>query len=181
MQSVHNVSVPVKVEHVHTHISSTCFTPAKLKWFVHATAAICIIFSLLPKVAISELHCSQAITQHSQDDTWTCLCQLNVLSKTKCRGGKNHALWLPNNMSSNDPFGLYSLLPNLKSITLIPKMFVKCLLQQLSVCQALVHCTIYAWSHIMLGWLLNCSSGATSTCLYMWMVIGSCDWYDWWT
>jgi hypothetical protein len=58
MQSVQNVSVPVKVEHVHTH-SSTCFTPAKLKWYVHAMAAIWIIFSLLPKGAITELHCSQ--------------------------------------------------------------------------------------------------------------------------
>jgi hypothetical protein len=179
--SVRNVSLPVKVEHLHTCISSICFTLAKLKWFVHATAAIWIIFSLLPKVAITKLHCSRAITQYAQDGTWTRLCQLNILYKTKCIGGNNHALWQTNNMSGNDPFGLYSLLPHFTSITHIPKMSVKRLLQQLSVCHDLVHCTIYALSHIMLEWLLNCVSGTTSTCLHMWMVIGRCDWYDWCT
>jgi len=55
---------------------------------------------------------------------------------------KEPALWQPNNMSGNDPFGLYSLLPHFKSITHIPKMTVKCLLQQLTVCHDLVHCTV---------------------------------------
>jgi len=164
------------VEHVHTHISSICFTPANLNCFVRAMAAIWIIFLLLPKVAITKLHCSQAITRYSQDGMWTGLCQLNVLSKTKCTGRKNLALWQPNNMSGNDPFGLYSFLPHFKSITHIPKISVRATDGVSSSC-ALHHLCLKSY-HV--GAVVELCHRDINMFVHVngyWR----CDWYDWCT